>query len=48
MADATGEGCLGRSAPSPEAGPVTSPECLKAPVVNQNHSAEVSGCCLGL
>uniref|UniRef100_A0A8U7N494 Thyrotropin releasing hormone degrading enzyme n=1 Tax=Corvus moneduloides TaxID=1196302 RepID=A0A8U7N494_CORMO len=41
MADATGEGCLGRSVPSPEAGPVMSPECLKAPVVNQNHSAEV-------
>lgn len=30
MADAIGEGCLGRSVSSPEAGPIMSPECLKA------------------
>lgn len=48
MADAVGEGCLGRSVPSPGAGLVMSPlkVWFKAPVVNRSHSAEVSGCCV--
>lgn len=48
VADAVGEGCLGRSVPSLGAGLVMSPlkVWFKAPVVNRSHSAEVSGCCV--